>query len=139
MEQIEVLIKIVFVNSQKQMERKMGHDKDAQVNVVDQKKSSTIQSVQQVHEIQNLAQCKKQKSNYWGKNLFKIYKSWSLFHCEHVLKFVETSADHVDMFYCDKTKCKRQDVDEVALGKVSKGKVFRICGKKWGCVSLGGS
>ena len=59
MEQIEVLIKIVFVNSQKQMEREMGQDKDAQVNVVDQKKSLTIQSVQQVHEIQNLAQCKK--------------------------------------------------------------------------------
>ena len=104
------------------MKREMGEDKDAQVNVVDQKKSLTFQSVQQVNEIQNLAQCKKQKSNYWGKNLFKIYKSWSLFHCEHVLKFVETSADHVDMFYCDKTKCKRQDVDEIALGKVSKGK-----------------
>ena len=59
MEQIEVLIKIVFVNSQKQMEREMGQDKDAQVNVVDQKKSSNIQSFQQVHEIQNLAQCKK--------------------------------------------------------------------------------
>ena len=125
MEQIEVLIKIVFVNSQKQMEWEMGQDKDAQVNVVDQKKSLTIQSFQQVHEIQNLAQCKKQKSNYWGKNLFKIYKSWSLFHCKHVLKFVETSADHVDMFYCDKTKCKRQDVDEVALGNVSKANFSR--------------
>ena len=59
MEQIEVLIKIVFVNSQKQMEWEMGQDKDAQVNVVDQKKSLTFQSVQQVHEIQNLTQCKK--------------------------------------------------------------------------------
>ena len=59
MEQIEVLIKIVFVNSQKQMKREMGQDKDAQVNVVDQKKSLTIQSFKQVHEIQNLAQCKK--------------------------------------------------------------------------------
>ena len=64
--------------------------------------------------------------------MFKIHKPWSLFHCEHVLKFVETSAYHVDMFYCDKTKCKRQDEDEVALGKVSKGKVFRIFVKKMG-------
>ena len=113
------------------MKREMGEDKDAQVNVVDQKKSLAIQSFQQVHEIQNLAQCKKQKSNYWGKNLFKIYKSWSLFHCEHVLKFVETSADHVDMFYCDKTKCKRQDVDEVAFEKFQKAKFSGYVEKNW--------